>query len=137
MDVLINVVGQRLRLPADSRRFVSGTKEFVKFIFNFDSSWSDIPVYAKFKQNGISKDVELVQGRYVFLPDTLSAGLCTLSLYGISGSKSAKTESVVIKIVDDNGNVENPSGSNPSGGSGGGSSCEFATIEEVKSYLGI
>lgn len=142
MDVLVVVSGQRLRIPADARRFVHGTKKFVRFVFNFDKEWDTTSLYAKFKQNDSSIDVALVDKKYAELPDGLSLGYCTVSLWGTSSSgEYALTGEEAIYIYDGKPNTVIPSYGSSSGSSSGSGSTivdiDFATLEEVKGYLGM
>lgn len=131
MDVLVVVSGQRLRIPADSKRFVSGTKNSVRFVFNFDQLWDGMNLYAKFEQgeNSVEKDLDAFNS--VYLPDTLLPGDAQVSIYGTGTNKVAKSFKTTINLVDGTLVPDQPSGGDTD------VDLDIATLNEVKMYLNI
>lgn len=135
IDVPIKVVGQKLKLPVSQRKFVYGTKNFIKLVFDFDVNWNlGMMTYAKFAQDGEEHDERLTSDEYVYLPDYLKPGSFDLSLYSTSGIGDVigVTESIILDVV----RVGNNGASQPDTPSEG-ECLEFATLEEVKSHLNI
>jgi len=42
MDILINVVGQSLKTVTNLKSVVSGTQNFIRFKFSFNSDWDGL-----------------------------------------------------------------------------------------------
>lgn len=103
MDVLVNVVGQKLKIATNLRSVIEGSQNFVRFCFNFGGEWDGLLKVAQFKQNDTAYDVVLNDDDTCFLPGEIEPGECTLVLLG-SGTNSitntviATTDCAIIKI---------------------------------------
>ena len=82
MDIMINVVNQKLKLTSNLKSFVAGTQEFITFHFIYGEDWADLTTFAQFTQNGNSYNVYLDEEDSCFLPPEIVAGKCTVMLFG-------------------------------------------------------
>ena len=98
MEILVNVVGQKLKIATNLKCFVSGSQQFVKFIFNMDSEWDNLTVFAQFKQNDVAYNQYLDNDNSVYLPSEISAGTCELILYGTGNDVRATTNYLTLTI---------------------------------------
>ena len=48
--------------------FVSGTQEFIRFVFNLGSDWDDLLTFAQFAQDGHAYNQYLDEDNSVWLP---------------------------------------------------------------------
>ena len=103
MDILINVVGQQLKTVTNLKSVVSGTQNFIRFKFNFNSDWDGLGKIAQFIQGE-----ELVQqdnldvDNSVYLPSAVKPGNCIVVLYGTDGNTvRATTDYLNISITKD------------------------------------
>ena len=88
MDVKINVIGQKLSFHSNAT-IVSGSKNFVKFIFSFTNDWNLLIKYAQFIQGDNSYVVEIGDDNYCFVPQQIEDGECNLNVYGVGGDGGA------------------------------------------------
>lgn len=86
MSILVNVVGQKMYVSSTMSCIVDGSRNFVKFRFNFSEDWDGLQVKAQFKQNGTVYHRILDDENSVFLPSEIVAGTCTLMLTGSSNT---------------------------------------------------
>lgn len=101
MDILVNVINQRLKIATNQLDYVSGTQEFVRFTFNFlDSSWSGLTTLAQFSQGDKSYNTYLNSDNSVYLPAEIKAGKCTLMIYGTGGTIIGTSNSITLTIND-------------------------------------
>lgn len=126
MEVLVNVIGQKLRISTNCKTFVDGTHNFIKFVFTLSDDWDDLYTCAQFIQDGTAYSSQLDGNHSVFLPGEIHDGKCELVLYGANGLTEATTDSVVLNIK----------------GSKHMSDAQeetyiLATLEEMKEYLQI
>lgn len=98
MDVFIDVVNQKLRVATNLRKYVSGTNQFVRFIFNLSDDWAGLTTRAEFLQNENVFSHELDSNNSVYLPREVTHGKCSLSLKGTNGTITATSEDVVFLI---------------------------------------
>lgn len=98
MDVFIDVVNQKLRVATNLRKYVSGTNQFVRFIFNLSDDWAGLTTRAEFLQNENVFSHELDSNNSVYLPREIVQGKCSLSLKGTNDTVTATTEDVVFLI---------------------------------------
>ena len=91
MNFNINVINQRMffekdsvlnGITNDSKEFVEGSQEFVRFHFSFSEEWDSLTVFAQFIQSGKSYNVYLDDNNNVYLPSEIKSGKCNLVLYG-------------------------------------------------------
>lgn len=110
MDLLINVVNQKLKIATNLKKIISGTQNFVRFTFNFTSNWDDLLIFAQFNQDGKTYNVYL-ENNSVYLPPEIKQGKCTLLLYGSNKDIIAITNFLELSIdenilVSDGNSVE-------------------------------
>lgn len=101
MDILINVSKQRLKLATNLKKYVSGSQEFVRFVFGLNSYWRDLLTFAQFAQNGNTYNRYLDDENAVYLPSEIVAGECTLTLFG-SGNSVIATTNYLTLTIDEN-----------------------------------
>lgn len=101
MNVLVDVIGQKLNIVAESSKLASGTQEFIKFIFQMTDDWDGLSVFAQFIQNGIAYNQYLDETNSVYLPAEIKAGKCYLILCG-SGEQVIATTNYLTLRIDDN-----------------------------------
>ena len=103
MDIAIDVIDQKLRLKTDKKvgRLVSGTQEFVRFVFNLTSDWDGLSVLAQFNQGGVPYNQYLDSEHGAFLPAEIKAGSVTLMLYGTGGTTIGTTNYLTFQIDKD------------------------------------
>ena len=103
MDIAIDVIDQKLRLKTDKKvgRLVSGTQEFVRFVFNLTSDWDGLSVLAQFNQGGVAYNQYLDSEHGAFLPAEIKAGSVTLMLYGTGGTTIGTTNYLTFQIDKD------------------------------------
>lgn len=98
MEININVVNQKLRLATNLREYVSGSQNFVKFVFNLDSSWNNLYPFAQFAQNDGSYNLYLDSDNSVYMPPEIEPGECRLTLYGANNGVRATTNTLILTI---------------------------------------
>ena len=98
MEILVNVIGQKLKIATNLKCFISGSQQFVKFIFNMDDSWDNLTTFAQFRQNDVAYNQYLDTNNSVYLPREIGAGACTLILYGTGGNVRATTNYLTLTI---------------------------------------
>lgn len=98
MDILVNVVNQKLKIATNLKTFVEGTQEFIRFVFNLNNDWDGLKVFAQFAQNEEAYNLFLDDDNSVHLPPEIVAGECTLMLYGSNERTIATTNYLVLKI---------------------------------------
>lgn len=101
MEVLVNVINQKLRLASNMKRMVAGTQEFVRFVFNFyNNDWEELTTFAQFIQNGRSYNVFLDSENSVYLPSEITEGKAELVLRGSNENVIAITDNITLTISD-------------------------------------
>lgn len=105
MEVLVNVIGQKLKVVSDFDGYVSGTQKFVRFVFNLGSDWDGLLVFAQFMQNGEPYNQYLDSENSAYLPAEIGPGTCTLMLYG-SNDETIATTNYLTLFLDKNILVE-------------------------------
>lgn len=98
MDILINVTGQKLKPDTNKTNFISGTQEFVRFVFNLSDDWKPLKTFAQFQQNGKAYNQYLDASNSVYLPTEITGGTCHIILQGVAGTTVAISESLRITI---------------------------------------
>lgn len=135
MEVLVNVIGQKLRIPSNFKKVITGSRKFVKFVFTLSSEWSYITPHAKFTQDDNVFDAVLGSEHTCYLPSEITSGEFVLTLYGIGleGEKVAVTNDILLTAENSSFNPETD-----------GTSTEddydenyIATLPEILDYLGI
>ena len=98
MDILVNVVNQKLKVATNLKTFVEGTQKFIRFVFNLPSDWSPLTTFAQFGQNGQGYNVYLDENSSAYLPSEIKAGTCTMMLYGTGGDTIGTTNYLTLTI---------------------------------------
>lgn len=101
MDVIVNVVNQKLKIASNLKNYVEGSKNFVRFVFNLSNDWNGLTVTAQFIQKGIAYPVELDSKNSAYLPEHIVAGTCYLVLNGTGGGKIASTSHIKLTLEED------------------------------------
>ena len=101
MDILVNVSGQKLKIATNYKNIVEGSQRFVRFIFDLPDDWQELTVFAQFAQNGTGYNVYLDEDNSVYLPTEITAGTCTLVLYGTKSTTIA-TSNYLTLYIDEN-----------------------------------
>ena len=101
MDILVNVINQKLKTKANTKRLVSGTQKFIRFKFSLDDAWDGLLVFAQFIQNGKAYNDYLDENNSVYLPPEIKDGKFDVLLYG-SGSNTIATTNYLTFEVDKN-----------------------------------
>ena len=101
MDILVNVINQKLKTKANTKRLVSGTQKFIRFKFSLDDAWDGLLVFAQFIQNGKAYNDYLDENNSVYLPPEIEDGKFDVLLYG-SGSNTIATTNYLTFEVDKN-----------------------------------
>lgn len=102
MKIPIKVSGQKMRLPSNYKFIAPKSQKFVNFVFDLSSDWDGLTIFAQFGQNGEGYNQYLDKNNSVSLPIEITAGECTLMLYG-SGSDNviATSNYLTLKITPD------------------------------------
>ena len=98
MDILVNVVNQKLKITTNLKNLVSGTQEFVRFVFNLSSDWDGLTTFAQFIQDGTAYNQLLDSDKSAYLPSEIKDGTVTMMLYGSGGNVIATTNYLTLKI---------------------------------------
>lgn len=101
MDILVNVVNQKLKIATNLKYLISGTQEFIRFVFNLPSDWIGLFTFAQFCQDGVAYNQYLDEDNSVYLPSEIGSGVCTLMLYG-SNDRIIGTTNYITLTIDDN-----------------------------------
>ena len=103
MELLVNVINQKLKLATNLKSLVAGTQNFIKFTFNLSDEWDDLLPFAQFIQNSTTYNVYLDENNSVYLPPEITYGVCDLTLYGTNGRIVATTNR--LKLILDQNNM--------------------------------
>ena len=98
MDILVNVVNQKLKIATNLKSLVAGTQKFVRFVFNLTGDWDNLMTFAQFSQNGVSYNQYLDENNSAYLPAEIGVGTCTLMLYGSNEYTIATTNYLTLTI---------------------------------------
>lgn len=101
LDVLVNVFQQKLRIVDYQNYFISGTQNFIKFIFNLDNAWKDLSITARFIQKQKYYDTCLDESNSVYMPNEITSGECLLFLYGVKDDIKAVSDYLILRIKKD------------------------------------
>lgn len=162
MEIFVNVIGQKLKIPSNLKRVVAGSKKFIKLIFTLSSEWTYITPHVKFIQGNNVFDASLGNSHTCYLPSDIVPGEFIMMLYGIGANGDIVAVTDDIKLIADSSyfdpetdgeDTEEEFDDNyiatfeeildylgtegASGGQDGISSDSIASIEEVKNYLNI
>lgn len=109
MVVTINVTGQKMIVAEYNRTLAPESQKFVQLKFNLSTDWDGLTVFAQFKQGENAYNEYLDANDCAYLPHEVTAGLCTLMLYGTGGDNVIGTTVCVVLTVSENGFVSNAS----------------------------
>ena len=98
MDILVNVINQKLTVAINNKTIVEGTQEFVRFVFNLSDDWDGLHPFAQFIQDGNAYNSYLNDDNAVYLPSEIKAGTCNMLLFGSAGEVKGTTNYVTLKI---------------------------------------
>lgn len=98
MDILVNVANQKLKIATNLKSLVSGTQEFVRFVFNLTDDWTGLTTFAQFMQNGVAYNQFLDEENSAYLPAEIEEGTCTVMLYGSNDNVIATTNYLTLAI---------------------------------------
>lgn len=91
MEILVNVVGQKLKAATNQKTLVAGTQEFIKFVFELPDDWKDLKTFVQFRQSENVYEKYLDKENSVYLPSEIAEGICVLALQGNLGNVIAKS----------------------------------------------
>ena len=111
MELLVNVINQKLKLATNLKSLVAGTQKFIKFTFNLSDDWNGLHPFAQFIQGENSYNDYLDEDNSVYLPPEIQQGICKILLYGSDGTIIATTNYIELTI-DDNFLISNASSTN-------------------------
>ena len=100
MDILVNVVNQKLKMSTNLKSIIDGTQQFVRFVFNLGSDWDELTSFAQFCQNGVAYNQYLDSDNCAYLPAEIGVGTCTMMLYGTNGATIGTTNYLTFTIDD-------------------------------------
>lgn len=98
MELLIDVINQKLRLVTNLKHLVEGTKNFIKLTFNLSEEWDDLLTFAQFIQGENAYSQYLDENNSVYLPHEIQAGICEVTLYGTNEQVIATTNKLQLNI---------------------------------------
>lgn len=101
MNILVNVVNQRMKVATNIKSLVAGTQNFVRFQFALGDEWKNLMPFAQFRQGGDAYNLYLDENNSVFLPAEIKPGTCTVMLYG-SGNTVIGTTNYLTFVIEDN-----------------------------------
>ena len=91
MDILINVLHQKLKVQANYKTVVEGSNNFVRFVFNFSDDWDDMAKVALFNQDAVTYAKPFSNDDSVYLPSEIVSGDFALTVQGTRGETIATT----------------------------------------------
>lgn len=113
MELLINVINQKLKLATNLKSLVAGSQQFIKLTFNLSEEWDDLLTFAQFIQGENAYSQYLDENNSVYLPHEIQAGTCKVILYGTGsqgeGSQIIATTNYLEFTIDENITVANAS----------------------------
>lgn len=98
MNILVNVVNQKMRLVSGSRDIIEGSQNFVKFEFHMTEEWDNLLTFVQFRQQGTPYNVYLDNENCACLPPEIKAGTCTIMLYGSFDTVIGTTNYITLTI---------------------------------------
>lgn len=113
MELLINVINQKLKLATNLKNLVAGSQQFIKLTFNLSEEWDDLLTFAQFIQSENAYSQYLDSDNSVYLPSEIQKGVCKLALCGTGsqgeGSHIIATTNYLELNIDENILVSNAS----------------------------
>lgn len=102
MDVEVIVMGQKISFHSNAANIVSGSNNFVRFVFNFSKDWGLLTKYAQFTQDDNTYSVVISSDNSCYLPREVYGGNCTVVLHGIgvtNGGVIATTNTLKFDVI--------------------------------------
>lgn len=99
MDIIVNVINQRLIVQSNHKTLVEGSNNFIRFVFNFSDDWNGMTKVALFGQDISTYAKPLDNENTVYLPSEIVRGDFALTVNGTLDEKVATT-SVLYMHVD-------------------------------------
>lgn len=100
MDIKVNVENQKLHVLGNLRRIISGSEQFIRFVFELPDDWLSINPNAQFIQDGTPYDVPLDEDNAAFLPNEITTGKFHMLLWGQSGNVIGVSNHITMTIDD-------------------------------------
>lgn len=91
MDILVNVLHQKLKVQTNYKTVVEGTNNFIRFVFNFSDDWDDMAKVALFNQDTVTYAKPLSSDDSVYLPSEIVSGDFALTVQGTRDTTVATT----------------------------------------------
>ena len=85
MEILINVVNQKLKVTNYVKALIDGSQKFIAFKFLLGSDWDGLVTFAQFIQDGVGYNQYLDENNTVYLPTEIHKGKVNVLLYGVGG----------------------------------------------------
>ena len=133
MEVFVNVIGQKLRIPSNFKKVIAGSKNFVKLVFTLSSDWAYMTPHAKFVQDWNVFDASLGSDHTCYLPSGIVPGKFTLTLYGVGldGEIIAVTNDILLFAEESSFDADTDGESTEDEYDGG----YVATLQEILDYI--
>ena len=100
MNIVVKVVNQQLEIATNLKHLVSGTQQFIRFVFKLPSEWDDLTVFAQFIQDDVAYNQYLDSEKSAYLPAEIQTGTVTMMLYGSGGNTIATTNFLTLTLDD-------------------------------------
>ena len=87
MDILVNVVGQKMNVTTVPSTLVARSQNFIRFVFRFSEDWEGLDVLAQFTQGDLQFNRQLDSvTKSTYLPQEFQTGKFTVVLFGVGGN---------------------------------------------------
>lgn len=100
MDILINVLGQKLKVVTNLKVLVAESQQFIRFKFNLEDEWDPLTTFVQFGQAGHAYNVYLDTECSAYLPSEIVPGKMTMVLYGTGGDVRGTTNYLTFDVED-------------------------------------
>lgn len=98
MDIYVSVDNQKLRVATNLKNLISGTQQFIRFIFELSEDWDGLHPFVQFRQDDVGYNQYLDAENSAYLPSEIQPGTCTMMLYGSNGTIKATTNYITFTI---------------------------------------
>ena len=95
MEILVNVVNQKLKIATNLKTLVEGSQRFIAFKFRLGSDWDGLMTFAQFIQDGVAYNQFLDENNVAYLPTEIHAGKMNVLLYGSGGNATMEDGDIV------------------------------------------
>lgn len=100
MDIPVKVRNQKMQIESNLKCIVSGSQQFVRFVFDLTDEWDGLSPMAQFNQNGDIYNETLDEDYACYLPSGIQGGTCMMALYGTDGTTIATTRATKLYIIE-------------------------------------